>query len=384
MMNYKGWEIPEGKVVKVEDGAWRVIWMLPVAGAPVVLEVEKITSDTYAGETTYTGEEFILLDIYPKTNGTVNITYGGLTKTITDTSGAAEPNAQQVYFGTFNGVSDSVETPTSGTLTIRGDCRAFGWGFYAKDGGHKKSVSCCCVTAIKDSGDIDAIPDSAFKVSLYNGGNSTALKSVTIADSVKSIGMEAFSNCLGLEQMTIPKSVTSIAPNAFYYSSRGLNGTFLTIDENNANYSFNGGCIIRKVDNTVIFGFSDAVIPNGVTNIAEDAFYRHKEMSANFVIPNTVKVIGDEILHGADGITDLTIGSGVTDIGQGAFYGINTLARVIILATTPPTAPDTSSSILMFSDGKNLEKITVPKGCGAAYKSAPQWRRFADYIVEAS
>ena len=120
----QGLTLPEGVVMQITDESGRVIWA--VSGGKVILEVEKMTSDTYAGETTYTGEQFILLDIYPKTGGTVNVTYGGLTKTITDTSGAAEPNAQQVFFGTFNGVSDSVATPTSGELTIEGGYYAFG------------------------------------------------------------------------------------------------------------------------------------------------------------------------------------------------------------------------------------------------------------------
>ena len=118
------YSIKNGKTL-VDGASYEVIFTV---GGPVILEVEKITSDTYASATTYTGEQFILLDIYPKTNGTVKVTYGGLTKTITDTSGAAEPNAQQVFFGTFNGVSDSVTTPASGTLTIEGKYAAFGIG----------------------------------------------------------------------------------------------------------------------------------------------------------------------------------------------------------------------------------------------------------------
>ena len=100
----QGLTIPEGVVTEIKDDRGRVIWAVS-GGDKVILQVAKITSNTYAGETTYENEEFILLDIYPKTNGTVTVTYGGLTKTIKDTSGAAEPNAQQVVFGTFNGVT---------------------------------------------------------------------------------------------------------------------------------------------------------------------------------------------------------------------------------------------------------------------------------------
>lgn len=156
----QGLTIPEGVVTQIADASGRVLWML--SGGKVILEVEKITSDTYAGETTYTGEQFVLLDIYPKTNGTVSVTYGGLTKTITDTSGAAEPNAQQVFFGTFNGVSDSVATPASGELTIEGGYRGFGCGSYSTDS--KGTANYCdCVKAIRDFGSANTIPARAFQ-----------------------------------------------------------------------------------------------------------------------------------------------------------------------------------------------------------------------------
>ena len=44
----------------------------------------------------------------------------------------------------------------------------------------------------------------------------TSLTSVTIPDSVTSIGEYAFSSCTSLTSVTIPDSVTSIGNNAFY------------------------------------------------------------------------------------------------------------------------------------------------------------------------
>lgn len=211
MIGYKGWRIPEGNVVQVaKDGV--VLWALQ-SGKSIVLEVEKITSDTYAGETTYTGEQFILLDIYPKTNGTVNVTYGGLTKTITDTSGAEEPNAQKVFFGTFNGVSDSVATPTSGTLTIEGDCVAFGISTYNKTSKDTLPPCCNCVTGIVDMGEVEYIPNSAFG---YTGGSACdKITKVDIPKSVKTIGSNAFLNCTGLVSVIIGNGVTTIGGGAF-------------------------------------------------------------------------------------------------------------------------------------------------------------------------
>lgn len=206
----QGLTIPEGVVTKITDASGRVLWALNVGG-PVVLEVAKITSDTYAGETTYTGEEFILLDIYPKTNGTVKVTYGGLTKTITDTSGAAEPNAQQVFFGTFNGVSDEVETPASGTLTIEGGCVGVGVGSYAYTSGKNSNKYCSCVTAITDFGGITQITDSAF----YG----CKLQIDEISEGVVSIGDRAFYSNYAYDgkprRITLPSTLQSFYASAF-------------------------------------------------------------------------------------------------------------------------------------------------------------------------
>ena len=244
----QGLTIPEGVVTQITDASGRVLWMLNVSG-PIVLQVEKITSDTYAGETTYTGEQFILLNIYPKTNGTVSVTYGGLTKTITDTSGAEEPNAQQVYFGTFNGVSDSVETPASGTLTIEGDARGFGNGDYVSSS--KNSVSTCrCITAVDSVGKIELIPMRAFI-------GCDGLTSIKLPSSIISIGAEAFYSCTALISVELPSKLETIDKIAFY------NTSLVTVE-----------------------------IPSSVTTIGHSAFFCCTATSATATTLKTVKMLG--------------------------------------------------------------------------------------------
>ena len=197
-----------GKLVELKNSAGRVIWAVK-SNVPIILEVEKITSDTYAAETTYTSEEFILLDIYPKTNGTVRVTYGGLTKTITDTSGAAEPNAQQVFFGTFNGVSDEVETPASGTLTIEGRCESFGCSTFQPGSKSSNKGYSKCITAVNEWSGITKIVDYAF----YGCAN---LALTELPNSITSIGDYAFNQCSEISIGEIPEGVTEIGANAFW------------------------------------------------------------------------------------------------------------------------------------------------------------------------
>lgn len=185
----------------------------------IVLGVEKIVSNTYANETAYLNEEFILLRVWPKTNGTVSVTYGGLTKTFTDTSGEESPPAIFVFFGTFNGASDEVATPQKGRLTIEGDYNTFGCGtFYASEQdlptetepGVETSTSriCNCIIAVMNCGHIRSIPGSAFR-------SCTKLTNIVVPEGVTNIGPYAFAHCTNIENVKLPESLTEISIGAF-------------------------------------------------------------------------------------------------------------------------------------------------------------------------
>ena len=313
---------------------------------PIILEVEKITSNTYAGETTYTDESFILLDIYPKTNGTVNITYGGLTKTITDTSGAEEPNAQEVFFGTFNGISDSVATPTSGTLTIEGDYYAFGCvefstgkiatGFYWNIKEIIEWGKVICIPpqafgnilnaeeycpAIKN---VITLPNGLQSIGAYAFINCKELTSVVIPNSVKSIGDMAFSKCIGITSIRIPKNVTNIDQNIFAY---GCDNNPITVDSDNPFYKIDGNCLIEIESNKLISGFLNSIIPNYVNTIDKYAFAGVKLKS--ITIPNSVISINGSAFRLCEELTSVVIPNSVKSIGYQVFYGCENLTSVV-------------------------------------------------------
>lgn len=305
----QGLTIPEGVVTQITDESGRVIWA--VSGGNVILEVEKIVSNTHAGETLYENEEFILLDIYPKTNGTVNVTYGGLTKTITDTSGAEQPNAQQVFFGTFNGVTDSVSTPASGTLTIEGDYYAFGHSSYSVSKLVKQFSF--GILEVKDLGKVEIIPANAFG-SIYG---SSKFEKIKIPNSVTSIGANAFVFCSNLTSITIPNSVTSIGESAFAACTSlaicriGRGTTYIgrsvftqnkslvdiVVDANNEHYSSDGGVLFNK-DKSFLHSYPSA--------------------SGSYTIPNSVISIGANAFNSCP-LTSISIPNSVTSICLGAF-----------------------------------------------------------------
>ena len=169
--------------------------------------------------------------------------------------------------------------------------------------------------------------------STYNGGAVTAIgysafgwdatiASVTIPDSVTTIGDYAFQECTSLTgELIIPDSVTTIGNFAFKNCS-GLTG--------------------------------ELIIPDSVTTIGESAFY-HCSSLTKLTIGNGVTVIKDSTFNSCSGLTELTIGSNVTAIrGEGAFAGCSGLTKLIL--------PDSlkTLSFLDFSYCSNLTEVIIP------------------------
>ena len=150
------------------------------------------------------------------------------------------------------------------------------------------------------------------------------LKSITIPDTVVTIGRRAFQDCTSLISVTIPDSVTTILYYAFYncgLTTITIPDSVTIIDE----YSFQSCSKLISV-----------TIPDSVTNIKKAAFYQCRALTS-VTIGNSVTTIEAEAFSFCTSLTSVTIGNGVTSIGEGAFSGCNSLTSVII--------PDSVTSI---------------------------------------
>ena len=122
----------------------------------------------------------------------------------------------------------------------------------------------------------------------------TALKSVTIPDSVTVIGDNAFSDCYGLTSVIIPDSVTYIADYAFVYCE----------------------------------GLTSIIIPNSVTSIGNGAF-RYCNSLTSVTIGRGVTSIGNYAFESCYKLVEvynksaLSITAGGTDHGEVARYALN-------------------------------------------------------------
>ena len=165
------------------------------------------------------------------------------------------------------------------------------------------------------------IPDSVTSIGRSAFLGCRGLTSITIPDSVTSIGRSAFEGCSGLTYVRIPDGVTSIGDYAFLNCS-GL--TSVTIPDS-----------VTSIGNSAFSGCSGLTyvrIPDGVTSIGDSAFRGCTRLSS-VTIPDSVTSIGDWAFQGCSRLTSITIPDSVTSIGDSAFRGCTSLTAVTISAS---------------------------------------------------
>ena len=175
------------------------------------------------------------------------------------------------------------------------------------------------------------IPDSVISIGIYAFSNCTNLKNVSMGNSVMNIEDYAFSVCTSLASITIPASVTNIGVWAFSICTSLAN---INIDENNAHYKSINGCIYSKDGKTLIRcpigkDTMSFTISDSVTSIA-DAAFQGCELITNIIIPNSVTSIGNWAFSGCTSLVNVTIPKSVNSIGTWTFYNCTSLSNIII------------------------------------------------------
>ena len=144
------------------------------------------------------------------------------------------------------------------------------------------------------------LPDGVVYISnvLYEyRGAMSENTSITIPESVTSIGGGAFAGCSNLVSITIPESVTKIGVRAFY------------------------GCS----------SLTSITIPEGVTSIGGSTFDGCSSLvSITFAGNSQLTSIGSSAFCNCSSLTSITIPESVTKIGNYAFEGCTSLKEVII------------------------------------------------------
>ena len=144
----------------------------------------------------------------------------------------------------------------------------------------------------------------------------TSLTSVTIGNRVDIIGGYAFSRCSSLTGVTIPDSVTEIGDCAFEDCTKLEN---LTLSNN-----------LTKIERKTFrrcTNLTKVIIPNSVTDFGDYAFYDCSSLTIA-KISDKVKYVGDWAFFNCAKLTSVTIGKSVEGIGNGSFSGCTGLKDV--------------------------------------------------------
>ena len=232
---------------------------------------------------------------------------------------------------------------------------------------------------------VTAIGDDAFR-------GCTALKKVTIPQSVTSIGDSAFAGCHNLDSVTINDAATSIGNRAFtecpltttlslgkkittigdeaFYDCRGLTSVTIPPSVTSIGKKAFLQCIHLK---TLSFGEN---IKTNIETIGDDAFYYCIELES-VTIPQSVTSIGNDAFGQCHDLQSLTIKDAATSIGHRAFLGCTSLETISLgenIKTIGYHAFNSCTSI-------NLTNVTIPENVTTIRPGTFDYCTHLEYIM---
>lgn len=217
------------------------------------------------------------------------------------------------------------------------------------------AFSMSSVTSVSIPNSVTSIGASAFRFC-------STLQTIDIPNSVTSIGKGAFANC-GLKSISIPYSVTSIEYSTFSECwslvSVDLPNTITTIGE----FAFASCSSLKSIviPNSVVsigrcafstcYSLESVNIPDNITTIKDSTFEICNSLKS-INIPNSVTSIEDCAFRGCGTLTSITIPNSVSSIGDSAFSACEALTSIII--------PDSVKHIgsYAFGECESLTSVT--------------------------
>lgn len=261
---------------------------------------------------------------------------------------------------------------------------------------------CSALTTVQFGSGLVSIPDALFE--------GTGLKTITLPESVTSIGSWAFANCAKLEQVSFPAGLTSIDLCAFENCTALTAVTLPKRLTELGSEVFKNCSALKSVwipksltDNGLGDGFkgctalTDITFETGITKIADRQFDGSPIKS--ITIPGTVTTVGMSAFSGCANLTAIDLPTSVTEIdgyafekctgltavtlpkhlrklGTDAFAGCTALKSVFIplslQTASSPFRNCTALTDVTFEDGRTELPDTLLRGSGIRQLTVPQ------------
>lgn len=163
--------------------------------------------------------------------------------------------------------------------------------------------------------------------------DSKAIAEIVITSGT-SISDSAFRDCTSLTTLTIPDSVTSIGNYAFS-GCDNLQSIYIS--------NIAAWCNISGLDNLMRYGTSSKNL------------YLNNKLVTSLTIPDEVTAISSYAFYGCESIVSATISDNVTSVGGAAFSGCNGLTRII-------GPSDMVSTVAKQCNSTAVEEIVITNG----------------------
>ena len=222
--------------------------------------------------------------------------------------------------------------------------------------GNRAFAGCRSLKRVVFNGAAAELGDYAFwhcsKIAIYYTQNVTAIGECAFIGSglsgeldlrgVKNIKSGAFNGC-EITSITIGKNLSEIGPSAFF-NCDDLNE--IKLSDENDEYVYVDGCLIRRSDNTLVLGLASAVIPETVVSIGDYAFAYRKNLS-EIAIPSSVTAIGSYAFADCENLKTIEVSESVKSIQSCVFKSCVSLTKAIwrTLVSVPDSAFEGCSAL---------------------------------------
>ncbi len=191
--------------------------------------------------------------------------------------------------------------------------------------------------------------NSAITITGYTGpGGNVVIPATTNGYPVTSIGDNAFSGSFlqpnyTLTSITIPDSIVSIGADAFYVCKDLTNAMIGQGVTSIGNYAFNQCTSLANL-----------TVPANVISIGAYAFFSCSSLTGNLDLPDSIITLGTGAFEGCNGLTSVTIGRNIAGIGDYTFSTGNGLTDIYFKGDAP------NASLNVFGANNSLTVYYLP------------------------
>lgn len=224
-----------------------------------------------------------------------------------------------------------------------------------------------------------SLPDTLRTIGERAFAYCTSLREVTVPDSVTGIGKGAFDHCKNLARVYLPRNLAQIHPHTFCYCE-GLQDVQIpdsvhyigtrafyrvksvkNLPRNLGNWGTKTPGYSKRPYGLGEEAFADAGLPDHIEipermhTLPERVFWGSKTL-VSVTLPRCLREVGESAFGSCGSLTDITLPEGMTKINRGVFRGCTSLTGIMLPKGV------TAIGAYAFYDCTNLTDIVLPEG----------------------